>query len=439
MRRRLAALFVLLAAPVGCTGSAAKAPAEPAPAAPARTVNVAADPRATLAEWSKRAAKVAACTAIYRVTGPIEETIRIAYAAPDRARIDAAGTRDGATFEESAWTLRDRSAFRSRRGDERAWADMAFGSVESAAEFEAIAAELNRAFPSPSSETPPADDGPGVMLGFWCEPDVDHPEHGSVDAMAIRLERRTEVFRWLSRLAAMPQLRDDGARLVAEDPRTGHEVALSKENGFLESVTAPGGLDVALVEWQPAVDEQAFAVPPPSPGARDLSEQYRGAVAAGCDLGIDAVITRQAVAARARDAIGDDDFRARLTAVFAVAHRTLLRDRLAATRAAFQKKSDEATELYARSFAASASDKDLRQFCEARVAEDRTALADGLRVLSEETARFHPPHEPGLDERTAGLVDEARRASRSEWFEREITQPLLARFDERVRKVREGK
>jgi hypothetical protein len=95
--------------------------------------------------------------------------------------------------------------------------------------------------------------------------------------------------------------------------------------------------------------------------------------------------------------------------------------------------------MYRRSHAASASDRDLRQFCETRIAEERTALADALRALSEETARFHPPHEPGLDERTAELVDEARRRSRSDWFEREITQPLLDRFDERVRAVRDGK
>ena len=431
MRRRLAALSVLLAAPVGCAGPAERAPVPPAPAEKA-----AVDPRQILSEWMRRAATVEACTATWRVTGPIEQTIRIAYVAPDRARFDAAGTRDGALFEETAWTLRDRSCFLARRGDVRAWAEVPLASADAAAEFAAIVAELKRAFPTTPSGAPLPDYGRGVALDFWCEPDLDHPEHDRLDAMAIRQERRTGVFRWLSRLAAMPRLRDDGARLVAEDPRSGLEVALSKESGLLESVTAPGGLRVALVEWKPAVDEAAFAIPALPPGARDVSEEYRGAVAASRDLGIDAAITLQATAARARDAIGDDDFKTRLAGVFAVAHRTLLRDRLAATRVALQKKSDEATEMYGRSHAASASDRDLRQFCETRIAEERTALADALRALSEETARFHPPHEPGLDERTAELVDEARRRSRTDWFEREITQPLLARFDEQVRKVR---
>jgi len=431
MRRRLAALSVLLGAAVGCAGSAERAPAPAGPASPEVI-----DPRSVLAEWARRAATVKACTATWRVTGPIEQTIRIVYVAPDRARFDATGTRDGAPIEETAWTLRDRSFFLSRRGDARAWAEVPLRSEEAAAEFDAILAELQRAFPTTPSGAPLPEYGRGVALDFWCEPDLDHPEHDRLDALAIRQERRTEVFRWLSRLAAMPQLRDDGARLVAEDPRTGLEVALSKESGFLESVTAPGGLRVALVEWKPAVDAAAFEIPKPPPGARDLSEEYRGAVAASRDLGIDAVITREATTARARNAIGDDDFRTRLAAVFAVAHRTLLRDRLAATRAAVQEKSDEATEQYERSYAASTSDRDLRQFCESRIDEERTALVDGLRALSDETARFHPPHEPGLDERTAGLVDEARRRSRTEWFEREITQPVLARFDERVRKVR---
>jgi hypothetical protein len=431
MRRRLAALSVLFGAAAGCTGSAARAPAPPSPATKEPV-----DPRQILAEWMHRAEKVSACTATYRVTGPIEQTIRIAYVAPDRARFDATGTRDGMRIEETAWTLRDRSFFLSQRGDAWAWAEVPLRSEDVAAEFDAIVAEVNRAFPIPPSGLPPPDYGRGIALDFWCEPDVDHPEHDRLDTLAIRQERRTEVFRWLSRLAAMPQLRDDGVRLVAEDPRSGLVAALSMESGFLESVTAPGGLRVALVEWKPAVDEAAFEIPKSPPGARDLSEEYRGAVAASRDLGIDAVITRQAVTARARDAIGDDDFRTRLAAVFAVAHRTLLRDRLAATRAALQKKSDEATEQYERSYAASTSDRDLRQFCETRITEERTALVDGLRALSDETARFHPPHEPGLDDRTAGLVDEARRRSRTEWFEREITQPVLARFDERVRKVR---
>jgi len=431
MRRRLAALSVLLTAPVGCAGPAARAPA---PAGPA--VKATADPRQLLAEWTQRAAKVEACSATWRVTGPIEQTIRIAYVAPDRARFDASGMRNGARIEETAWTLRDRSFFLSQRGDAWAWAEVPLRSEDVAAEFDAILAELERAFPTPPSGAPLLEYGRGVALEFWCEPDLDHPEHDRLDTLAIRQERRTEVFRWLSRLAGMPQLRDDGVRILAEDPRSGLAVALSKESGLLESVAAPGGLRVALVEWKPVVDEAAFAIPKPPPGARDLSEEYRGAVAASRNLGIDAVITRQATTARARDAIGDDDFRARLTAVFAVAHRTLLRDRLAATHGALQKKSDEATELYERSYAASASDRDLRQFCEAQIAEQRTALADGLRALSEETARFHPPHEPGLDERTAELVDEARRRSRTDWFEREITQPMLARFDERVRAVR---
>ena len=202
MRRRLAALSVLLTAPVGCAGPAARAPAPAGPAA-----KEVFDPRSVLAEWARRAATVKACTATWRVTGPIEQTIRIVYVAPDRARFDATGTRDGAPIEETAWTLRDRSFFLSRRGDARAWAEVPLRSEESAAEFDAILAELNRAFPTTPSGAPLPEYGRGVALDFWCEPDLDHPEHDRLDAMAIRQERRTEVFRWLSRLAAMPHSR----------------------------------------------------------------------------------------------------------------------------------------------------------------------------------------------------------------------------------------
>jgi hypothetical protein len=237
MRRRLVSLSVLLAVLVGCAGSAARAPESSAPAK-----KEVVDPRSVLAEWTGRAATVEACTATWRVTGPIEQTIRIAYVAPDRARFDAAGTRNGALFEETAWTLRDRSCFLARRGDVRAWAEVPLASADAAAEFAAIVAELDRAFPTTPSSAPLPDYGRGVALDLWCEPDVDHPEHDRLDAMAIRQERRTGVFRWLARLAAMPKLRDDGARLVGEDPRSGLAVALSKESGLLESVTAPGGL-----------------------------------------------------------------------------------------------------------------------------------------------------------------------------------------------------
>lgn len=417
---RIAALLVLLTIPSTC-------------ASPKSADANAADVKAELNELIRRSPTLKACTATYRATGSYDATIRIHFSAPDRARIDSSEIKDGHREESSSWVIKDRIVSRSERGEERQCADVRFADA-----FEddrkIIDAALEHAFPSASGGASRMHLGDGVFLALWIKTDAKAPEHGSLDLWAGWQRRRDYVFQWQTLMSALPVLRDDGERIIGADPEARLEVVLAKSNGFIERITSAAET-IELEAWTPSADDADFLVPPPLPGAKDFSDEYRKGFIAAFDHLMNESIALDALEARQRDSIADEEFTTKLASVYDVANGSLLRVPLADLRAILKKASDEAVSWYRRQRAASAADPDLRGIADQWIAKQRLAVIEMIGKASEVALEPDPPlHLPAArsDPHSAELIAEARRRSLAATLERDVKQPALAYFDEQV-------
>ena len=422
MSPRIAALLVLLTIPSTC-------------AAP-----TAADVKAELNELIHRSTTLKSCTATYRATGSYDATIRIHYSAPDRARIDTSEVKDGRREEGSSWVIKDRIVTRSEHGDEHQFADFRFAdSFED--DCKIVEAALEHAFPSTSEGATAMHLGDGVFLALWIKTDAKAPEHGSLDLWAGWQRRRNYIFQWQMLTSAMPVLRDDGERIIGADPESKLEVVLSKSNGFIERITSAAE-KIELEAWTPSADDAVFLVPPPVPGAKDISEDYRrGLITAFNHLMNDSIVLN-ALEARQRDPIADEEFTTKLASVYDIANGTLLRVPLAELRDILKRASDEAVDWYRRQRAASAADPQLRETADQWIAKQRLAVIELIGRASEVALEPDPPLQPPAapsDPHSAELITEARRRSLAATFERDVTQPALAYFDEQVLAVQSKK
>jgi hypothetical protein len=440
---RFAALPVLFATPFACTAPAAKqtvaTSSATGDAAPRGPVNV----HAELKELMRRSADLKACTATYRASGYLDETIRITYAAPDRVRFDTSQTTHGRREDDTIWIVGNRYAVCSERGDERQCADVAALSTIGE-DCKAVLSAARSAFPSHQDGDVAADFGAGVWVHFWLTPDANVPEEGSLDLLGSWMECRDYIFHWLLLASSLPVLRDDGERIFGEDPTSHLFVVISKSNGFIERIT--GATEkVELVDWVPTAEEVAFTIPPPAPGSKDFSEDYRHMLSSICVGQLDDSITQAAVESRRRDSIEDDEFSARLASVYDIMNRRLRRDEITKLRDLMKKAGDDAVDLYRRQLSAAASDPDFRGIAEQWIAKQRSAIGematkasiDWIESVPPPIARDHgTPALPETDPRAAELIEQARRRSAVSYFESEIKQPALAYFDEQVAAVR---
>jgi hypothetical protein len=390
----------------------------------------------------RRSAELKACTATYRATGPLDQTVRFIYLAPDRARFDARGTSNGIASESTIWVLGNRCVFRSIHGNERLSADVPFCDPSLEADFEAVHSALRSSFPSPKSGEGLPALGPGVSLELWIDFDQSSTGHGSLRGSASWSRDRAWILEWLMRVSALPVLRDEGERIVAEDPRTKAVVTLSKTTGFIESIRGQDALSVELTNWAPSVEEAEFSIPASEPNAHDLSEEYVRLVSASYLHHIEAEITSTALEALQRESITDEEFTKRLASVYDLLNRRLRRDEFARLRDSMKKMSDESVDRYRRQRTASASDPDLRSICDQGIAEQRLTFVNKLRRVTEvalDPDTSPQPPDASTDPRAAKLVADARRESMATTLEAEVTQPALEYFDEQVLAVQATK
>jgi hypothetical protein len=237
----------------------------------------------------------------------------------------------------------------------------------------------------------------------------------------------------------LPVLRDEGERIVAEDPRAKTVITISKATGFIERIRGEDVLSVELTSWSPSVDEAELSIPAPEPDARDVSEEYAGLISGLQVHAIEHVITHAAVEARQRDSIQDEDFTARLASVYDVVNRSLRRDAIAKLRDLTKKLSDDVLDQYRRQRSAAAVDPDFRGIADQWIAKQRLTIVDTFGKLAEVALEPDPTPPSDLDPHVAELFTEARRRSMAKTIEVDLKRPALAYFDEQVLAVQSTK
>ncbi len=420
MRIRNVAWPIAVALTSACRGPAAQEPLDPA---------------AEVQRLIDHMGELEACTATYVFHGPVELTVRFTYRAPDRARLEITGTNDSKQ-DGVTWVLGNRAVIHSQDANGPSFGDLPLYPERLVAAWKEIDEAVDRAFPSTDTSDARRDLGDGATLGLWFEPDRDDPEHGAIDINAGWMPNRDHVVNWLWHVLAMPVLRDEGDRIVAEDPATRLIVAVSKKSGFIERVSTGGGLSVALAEWKPAADPSSFEITPPPAGARDATDEWKRMYEAAAIATVDMSIEQTVVAQRKRATIGDDELRRRLAPVYYVALRTSMAGVLEEGRATEAETTEEFIDLVERLHTAASTDPDLRGQFDASVARIRESRIDGLAKIEKQFCA--PLGVKGLDPSDPVLAEVRRQAAR-DLFEREIVRPSLDQFDQRVRAIREGK
>jgi hypothetical protein len=399
--------------------------------------NESTDAASELTRLMQRSVTLPACTASYRITGPIQQAITFSYSGPDRAHFEVKETVDGKPDELSYWALGPRFVKRSHKNGERTFAEVTF-EIAAADGRAMIDSALERAIPFLATESSLLDDAPGPTLGMWFTPFPGDTVHGSFEVFAGWTPRRRSAFEWLPWAAALPLLRLEPDRIIGEDPRLEITVAISRSTGLIERLTTKGGLDVALVEWTPSVASTAFDVPPQPPDARDDSDKFRREIGIGIYRGLDDAIRHAVLEARRRSAIPVDDFLSRIAPVFELQNQTVLCGVFADLSDGLNRETDARLDLFARRSAASAHDPDLRAACALRLEQERAELSDYLQRYLKTFVLPSWPLE-GVDAHDLELIDDLRRRIASESFDRAVTQVVLAHFDDGARAVREAK
>jgi len=379
---RIAPLLVLLTVASTCASPTADGPVgEGAP-----TTN-------DLTELMLHSTKLKNCTATYRAKGPLEESIRFTFAAPDRVCIESSAMYEGRRFDDTIWSVGDRYIRRSMDGRGFEHADVPL-AIPTQGDCEALGVALERAFPS------------------------------SVDGEAER----------------------DVGSGAGIDSRFGGEfrliVFLSMSSYFLERITGAAE-EFELVDSSPSADEAAFTIPPPEPGSNDASQEDGCFVFYYCGRVMNYSITQFAKEARERDSIADEDFTRRLASVYEVVNRWHRRDRFAQMRDSMNQWSSDAADLYRRQRSAVEIDPDLRGTEDQWIAVQRREIVESLQTVTEaqldSDSPFPPPTLADADPHVAALIAEAHRRSLAATVESEVTQPCLAYFDEQVLAVQSTK
>jgi hypothetical protein len=233
------------------------------PAAPA-----AIDANEAVRALAERTQKLEAFTAIYRVVGfdGEESESRLYYRAPDRARLD--------TIEKQstlrAWLRGSVLSIRSadRRGRYAIDRDLA----EERTEGERFDAMLEREFARPAPPAAPRTGGPGFRLDF--EAPLAEGEDCAIVRTMVWEDPKFHLLAWLDGGTAASPWRTEGDEFVRRTAKGG-VVRVSKETGFLVSLTHPSGYELHLIRVSKEASEEDLAVPRRLANEEDRSPQVK--------------------------------------------------------------------------------------------------------------------------------------------------------------------
>lgn len=439
MCRRTIAFFALTTcacAPTQVSGSSSEATA-PKPTA---TVIGTHDVARLLAPLDQHAMQRHAFAATYRVDlGGMQQTIRFAYLAPNRARyvVESGGVK------LTTWVVDGMSTFLSE-----GTSPPQSGTIptQPGADFQAsCAAALDAAFPLESREressesASPPDSGRGPCFEFMVLPDPQDSDHGSFVAAASWREHRVSFLSWLGPDAAWDHA-ELGGDSILHLSRGSTRATISMSTGFIEEMAHGDRFRARLVDFRDDADEGDFV--PPEPDRQDVESSVR--IATMAEIGVvqsQRATIYQRILSSARLKDGDSqEVRQRIQDVFTAFYRQVF-DRLpAGPDEAASKSADELVSWFRFYWSASVNDPKNRD----QIERGCTARRDAIERQILDAAQATIDHgKLNLPERCApelvARIEQIERETARAVFQSKVAEPFLRRLDERLKAIRDAK
>lgn len=367
-------------------------------------------------------------TASYRGTTKKGEpfVVRFVYRAPARAKVEM----KSGTASTNYWILDGRLVVQSDSGESGVAADVIVNESDRDTAFEQV---FNENFPSPRQNAK-ADLGPGPSFSLRSTSSKDPTKSFDIDLNWTPY--REHFLHWFRHCKEWDAAKQDGERLVREVSDGVHE-SISTANGFIQDITSASGARIELVEFSDTVAESEFLVPKPREGLSDVSHDFAMKMIHGVASMRRARVYERAVAGQGS---AREEFRERLTRVFESLYVPWIarsnESRLAESRLAVDKFIDWCREQWRFTDAEQHSRDEL----ETTIRQWRSGLENNNAAgVDQYTRSIDPVSEPGADPQLIAEILDAERAAARTAYERMISAPLIARFDEGVAAVKSGK
>lgn len=358
--------------------------------------------------------------------GNSEQTIRFAYLAPNRARIDvrAAGGTFTSCVDETGMSLRAEGDGTIRVAR--------FESKELEELWSGCAAALEMAFPS--TETlpgPPSESEGGPIFEFGIRPDPRSSDHGSFSVSVSWLSARRSFLSWLA-----PR-EWDRARYV--DPQVievsnGTATAtLSTATGLILDMRAGEHFHATLVDSTDDVDPSEFTGWTAATKSDDSQQWFASRMWAQQRWTIYQRILRDS---RLQDA-DLDQFRHRVEPVFEVLHRTIVKHHYRDWQKGYTTNLEKFFDEYDAALTEIGSDPTEREECDDSVADSCLEIEKSLDSLRDEyvaNLAFSPVDDEDSKMLTKMLSIECDAARAA--FHAENIDPILRHIDERLKAIR---
>lgn len=387
-----------------------------------------------LSMLDQRAMQRKGFTATYRVQmGGSEQTIRYAYLAPDRVRMDV---RFGTT-SHTTWSS-ERAAAMSIGGDAKAQV-VRYDPKDLDTTWEACDAALDEAFPpAGDAAAPPEEFESGPLLEFGIRPEPGSSEHGSFSSSASWSPARPSFLSWLA-----PKEWDRAHFVDAqtiEVSRGAKRAVLSAATGMFLEMKFGEHFQASLVDSTDVVDPSEFAAlsaptasdPSTNAAAYELeSEMFRHQH--------ERVLHRIGAAAHEKK---EDSAAVLLRAkpVLEALYRVILKRHYAGWLKDYEKKIDDYFEKIEPGYAAMQSDQDLRDAFDRQMADWRSSIQHQLLSDRDKgAASFGPSSVAAGESATQTQLVELERSAMIAVFDVEISDALLGHLDERLKALREKK
>ena len=389
---------------------------------------------ALLAPIDARALQLPGFTATYRVqAGDSEQTIRFAYLAPGRARLDIRAGADVYTSRVADGVLAcgreatgpsEVTRFDTKGIDAR-WAD--------------CDAALDAAFPvEDAGNALPVRFASGPILEFEVHPESEGSEQGFFNASVSWLDERPYFLGWLGPKAWDHAHFLDEQRLEVSLGST--KATLSVATGMIQEMTFGAGFRATLVQFSKSAAASEFELPDATADSKMSSQGSMATLEKEAFASQRDFVYRRILPAASAQGVASDEFRHRAEPVFAALYVAFTKQRY---RAWLKNYTDQIDQYFGKNeaaFTAALADPAQRESVMKHLDNWRSSIARHLESARDEfAANLLIKGGTAADEETRWTLWNLERATATAAFQSEVLQPVLLRADDKLNAIRESR
>jgi hypothetical protein len=227
--------------------------------------------------------------------------------------------------------------------------------------------------------------------------------------------------------------------MVREGP-AGSTLTLSLESGFFETIQGKSPLRLEELRIDEDLPASTFTIPPAAEGARDISAEVTAQQTQ--QVAIMERLRLYRIAARALDGAGIEDvsWKNKVQSVFEALHAVVQKRASTEWIANTESKIDEFLHRWGDEYERARQDPAARQELDDAAGKWRVGLQDSLENSAESYLELvKVPHGLDLDASVTSAITALETKAARAVHERQISVPMLARFDDGMRAAVDAK